>query len=123
MAITRGLERHHEQNPQHLLRDTRTLEKRIVDFFSNTIGVIGLFLSLSLASLLMPAIADLLLLVGSGCFAYAYTRKTTLPFRIPKRSQLLDHNDLIPGGNQPRRAQGIYLFGNEISTGEELLMP
>lgn len=25
MAITRGLERHHEQNPAKLIRDTRTL--------------------------------------------------------------------------------------------------
>ena len=120
MAAMRGLERHHEQNPHQLLRDTRTLGKRVVDFFSNTLGVIALFVGLSLTSLLMPSIADLLFLIGLGCFGYAYTRHATLPFRIPKRSKLTDYNDLIPGGNVPRKAQGITLFGNEIASDEEL---
>jgi len=118
--IQRGLERYQEQNPNQLLRDTRTLGQRIIDFFSDTIAVIILFAGLILCSFLIPSIADIILLIGLGCFTYAYTRRTTLPFRIPKRSQLTDYNDLKPGGNQPRQAQGITLFGNEISTNEEL---
>jgi intracellular multiplication protein IcmO len=120
MATMRGLERHHEQDPRQLLRDTRTLEQRIVDFFSNTISAISLFVGLSIASVLFSAITDFIFFIGIGCFIYAYTRRVVLPFRIPKRSQLLDYNDLVPGGARPRQAQGICLFGNEISSGEEL---
>lgn len=39
---------------------------------------------------------------------------------MPQRSQRMDHNDLKPGSNKPQKARGICLFGNEISTGEEL---
>jgi intracellular multiplication protein IcmO len=120
MAVTRGLERHQEQDPRKLLRDTRTLGMRFVDFFSNATAVIALFAGLAICSVLMAEVADLILFIGIGCFFYAYTRKTTLPFRIPKRSRLMDYNDLIPGGQKPRKAQGICLFGNEISTSEEL---
>src|SRR4051812_37981014 len=115
MAVTRGLERHHEQDPRKLLRDTRTLGQRFVDFFSNATSVIALFGGLAVCSVMLAEIADLVFLTGLGCFWYAYTRKTTLPFRIPKRSGLLDYNDLIPGGNKPRKAQGICYFGNEVS--------
>src|SRR6185312_5440004 len=75
---------------------------------------------MAVCNIVLAELADLILLTGAGCFWYAYTRKTTLPFRIPKRSGLMDYNDLIPGGKKPRKAQGICLFGNEISTGEEL---
>ncbi|NKB46546.1 MAG: TraM recognition domain-containing protein, partial [Legionellales bacterium] len=43
-----------------------------------------------------------------------------LPFRMPQRAKQLDNNDLMPSSNKPRKARGICLFGNEISTGEEL---
>src|SRR6185312_6054847 len=119
MRATRGLERHHEQDPHKLLRDTRTLGQRFIDFFSNATSVVVLFAGMAVCNIVLAELADLILLTGAGCFWYAYTRKTTLPFRIPKRSGLMDYNDLIPGGKKPRKAQGICLFGNEISTGEE----
>ncbi len=35
VAIARGLEQKHEQDPRRLLRDTRVLSQRFVDFFKN----------------------------------------------------------------------------------------
>ena len=35
VAIARGLEQKHEQDPRKLLRDTRTLSQRFVDLFKN----------------------------------------------------------------------------------------
>ena len=59
--------------------------------------------------------------MGVACFLYCYTRKSTLPFRLPKRSNLKDSNDPLPGTrNKARTARGIYYFGNEIKTREEL---
>ncbi|MES2998454.1 MAG: TraM recognition domain-containing protein [Pseudomonadota bacterium] len=120
MAISRGLEQKHEQDPRRLLRDTRTLGQRFVDFFKNPQSVTVLLVGFACGSFFIPAVADIVFLLGILSFFYAYTRKTALPFRMPQRAQKLDYNDLAPGNNKPRKSRGICLFGNEISTGEEL---
>lgn len=118
--IARGLEQKHEQDPRRLLRDTRVLSQRFIDFFKNPQAVTILLVGFSAGAFFIPAIADIIFLLGMLSFVYAYTRKTSLPFRMPQRSQKLDHNDLKAGSNKPQKARGICLFGNEISTGEEL---
>lgn len=120
MAVARGLEQKHEQDPRRLLRDTRTLGVRFVDFFKNPQAVTILLVGFASGSFFIPAVADITLLLGVLSFWYAYTRKTSLPFRMPQRAKQLDNNDLMPSSNKPRKARGICLFGNEISTGEEL---
>ncbi len=120
LATPRGLEQKHEQDPRRLLRDTRPLGKRFVDFFKNPQSVTILLVGLASGAFLMPALADVIFLLGISAFIYAYTRKASLPFRLPQRAGQLDYNDLYPGNNKPRKARGICLFGNEISTGEEL---
>ncbi|MDQ8040141.1 MAG: TraM recognition domain-containing protein [Rickettsiella sp.] len=118
--MARGLEQKHEQDPRKLLRDTRTLGQRFFDFFKNPQAVTILLIGLASGSFFIPGVADIVFLLGVLSFIYAYTRKTSLPFRMPQRAQQLDYNDLRPGSNKPRTARGICLFGNEISTGEEL---
>ena len=120
VAVARGLEQKHEQDPRRLLRDTRTLGQRFVDFFKNPQAVTILLVGFASGSFFIPAVADIALLLGMLSFWYAYTRKTSLPFRMPQRAKQLDNNDLMPSSNKPRKARGICLFGNEISTGEEL---
>ncbi len=116
MAVARGLEQKHEQDPRRLLRDTRTLGVRFVDFFKNPQAVTILLVRFASGSFFIPAVADITLLLGLLSFWYAYTRKTSLPFRMPQRAKQLDNNDLMPSSNKPRKARGICLFGNEIST-------
>lgn len=116
----RGLEQQHEQDPRKLLRDTRTMGQRIVDFFKNPLNVTILLVGCGTASFFLPGLADLFFLTGMGCFIYGYTRKSTLPFRMPLRSGMIDHNDLIPGTHKGRKARGICMFGNQISNNEEL---
>lgn len=116
----RGLEQQHEQDPRKLLRDTRTMGQRITDFFKNPLNVTILLVGCGAASFFLPGLADLCFLIGMGCFIYGYTRKSTLPFRMPLRSGLIDHNDLIPGTHKGRKARGICMFGNQISNNEEL---
>lgn len=118
--MLRGLEQRHEQDPSLLIRDTRTLEQRFVDFFKNPSYVAILLASCAVAAFIMPGLSDLLILIGVAGFFYAYTRKSTLPFRMPQRSHLIDYNDLAPGSNKPQQARGICLFGNERTTNEEI---
>lgn len=120
MAMMRGLEQQHEQDPRKLLRDTRTLGQRFVDFFKNPTNVTILLVGTAMSAFFMSALADLFLLMGIGFFLYAYTRKTSLPFRMPQRSGQMDNNDLLPGTNKARKARGICLFGNQLSNNEEL---
>lgn len=120
MAMLRGLEQRHEQDPRLLLRDTRTLGQRITDFFKNPASVTILLFGLALLCFFMPEVADISFVLAVISFTYAYTRKYSLPFRLPQRSGQLDHNDLLPGTDKARKARGIALFGNDVNTNEEL---
>lgn len=116
----RGLEEHHELPPQLLLRDTRTLGMRTVDFFKDPINSAVLIIGIALCAFFFTAMSELILIIGVFTFLYAYTRKAKLPFRMPQRSNAPDYNDPLPGSNKPRKARGICFFGNRKITEEEL---
>lgn len=117
----RGLEEQHERFHSAVLRDTRTLSVRIADFLKTPRQVAIFLVVLAMVTFFLCYFSDVILLVGIGCFAYCYTRKAKLPFRLPMRSHLKDYNDPKPGTrNKPRTASGIYFFGNDNKTKEEL---
>lgn len=117
----RGLEEQHELSPQLLLRDTRTLGMKIVDFFKDPINSAILMFAFAMTAIFFPPISDLVAVVGISIFLYAFTRKSTLPFRMPQRAKVNDYNDPLPGDlNKPRKARGITFFGNKRANGDEL---
>lgn len=117
----RGLEEKHERFHSHVLRDTRTLSVRIADFLKNPQGVAIFLMLTAIVTYFLFYFSDIILLIGIASFIYCYTRRARLPFRLPKRSRLKDFNDPLPGTrNKPRMARGIYYFGNENKTKEEL---
>ncbi|MEE9451833.1 MAG: TraM recognition domain-containing protein [Gammaproteobacteria bacterium] len=118
--MLRGVERHQESNPGLLLRDTRNLGQRVGDFFKNRIGVTMLLVALMGGAYFLPALNDLILLIGVSCFIYTFTRKQMLPFRLPRQAGMKDYNDLTPGIKKPNDARGITYFGNDGKTKEEL---
>jgi len=116
----RGLESKHEQRGQQLLRDTRTLGERYVDFIKKPYATAATLVALAVAAVLMPGLVDLFFLYGLFVFSVCYFQKPRLPFRMPQRSGMLDYNDLQPGSEKPNRARGICFLGNEIGTDQEL---
>lgn len=117
----RGLDEHQELAPQMLLRDTRTLGMKVVDFFKDPIKSATLMVGFAMVVVFFPALADLTTIIAICVFLYAYTREFKLPFRMPLRSGALDYNDPLPGNtNKPRKARGISFFGNRKSNSEEL---
>ena len=120
MARQRGLDASHEQDQTQIIRDTRRLGEKIGDFLKKPRHVAIMFLCFGVFVWLVPALADIMLIVSFFIFAYSISRKTVLPFRLPQRSKALDRNDPAPGSNKPRKARGIYHFGNDIKTSEEL---
>lgn len=120
MAMQRGLEQRHEQDSRQLIRDTRNLWQRLADFLKSPLAVTITLVGGAAAAILLPGLADLLLILGVGLFLLAISQKHTLPFRLPQSSHLLDYNDPLPGSNKPRKARGIYFFGNEQRSNLEL---
>lgn len=116
----RGLEKRHEQDPSRLIRDTRTLGMRIADFFINPFAVATSIVMMAVGVFFLPGLADIIFLIGLVFFGISFTRKTTLPFRIPMSAKVKDHNDPLPGTTKPRMSRGIYFFGNEQTSDEEL---
>src|SRR5690349_12608673 len=116
----RGLEEQHELQPQLLLRDTRTLGMKVVDFFKDPVNCAVLMVTFAIAAFFFKAICEIIALIGFFVFLYAYTRKSKLPFRMPRRSKALDYNDPVTGSTKPNKARGITFFGNRCSNNDEL---
>lgn len=116
----RGIESRNEIDPNLLLRDTRTVGKRIADFFADSTNAIIVIVCMIGATYYFAEAAWFILLLGSLCFLYSFTRKKMLPFRLPKISRAKDYNDLKPGVRAPNLARGIAYFGNDKKTSEEL---
>lgn len=118
--MMRGIDSRNEIDPTRLLRDTRTIGKRIADFCAKPTNLALFILTLAVASFYMPEISFFFFLFGISFFIYGYTRKQKLPFRLPQIAHVKDFNDLKPGIKTPNMARGIAYFGNDIKTNEEL---
>lgn len=118
--MMRGIDSRNEIDPTLLLRDTRTVGQRMSDFFSNPSNVAMVIVVLAAIGYYLSEATLLTLIIGSLAFAYSYTRKQMLPFRLPKIAHIKDFNDLKPGIKTPNIARGIAFFGNDIKTNEEL---
>ena len=116
----RGVTTDQEQDPAQLLRNTRTLGQRVREFFSDPQSMAVVLFCMGVAAVMLPQIADVVLILGLGFFIYTYTRKHVLPFRLPQRAKVKDFNDLAPGSNKPNLSRGITFFGNDRETNEEL---
>jgi intracellular multiplication protein IcmO len=120
MAIQRGLDLHQEQNQQQIVRDTRTIGKRVFDFFSNPQAVGFYCCAIIILAFLFSEVSDFLLIFLLIALWFCVTRKVALPFRMPQRANQKDYGDLNPGNMKPKMGKGIYFFGNDKKTKEEL---
>lgn len=120
MGGYRGLEQKHEQSPQKLIRDTRTLGQRFWAFLTTPQSATLTLAVMGATSMMMPAVADIALIIGLLVFAVCFVQKAKLPFRMPQRAEMLDYNNLNPATNKPKKANGIAYFGNERGTNQEL---
>lgn len=120
MAQLRGLEDKHEHGAQEMARDTRPLGQRVAEFFGNPLYAACIIAACIATIVMFPHGADIIGLLAFFEFLYAYTRKVTLPCKMPLISKLDDYNDCIPGTNKPKKGAGIAFFGNEKPTNNEI---
>lgn len=116
----RGLDERFEHGASEMVRDTRPLGVRIGEFMANPLYVV-IMMGMGVAAVIYsPMLSDVILVTCLSIFIFAYTRKLTLPFKMPLVSGEPDFNDCIPGTSKPRKANGIAFFGNEKGTNKEL---
>jgi intracellular multiplication protein IcmO len=120
MAFQRGLDAQQEQSTQSMVRDTRTMGQRTADFLKERNQACAVILFIIGLIFFLPPLSEMLLIVGIIISIYCIKQKLTLPFRMPMRSKSLDYNDLIPGTKKANKASGIYYFGNDKKTQDEL---
>jgi intracellular multiplication protein IcmO len=118
--ITRGIEERQEQKPQQLIRDTRPLTQRLMDYIKDPSSSIIILVTIMGACVLLPGGNDLLVLMGILIFCITMISPKALPFRIPQYAHVIDPNEIPPGSKKPQEGRGICFFGNETSTGLEL---
>jgi intracellular multiplication protein IcmO len=118
--VQRGLESHQEQDPNLLIRDTRTLGQRIVDFLTEPMNVAASLGVCAITGFVFPASIDILFLISTGIYFYQRSRKITLPFRLPQVSEQVDYGDMKPGSKEYNKARGIAFLGNDRKSNEEL---
>jgi intracellular multiplication protein IcmO len=118
--MMRGIDARHELDPSQLLRDTRSFTQKVGDFLGDPTNITIILFMLAASTFYLPEASALFLIIGGISFLYAYTRKKTLPFRMPQIARAKDYNDMKPGSNQPFLSRGIAFFGNDKNTGEEL---
>jgi len=116
----RGLDQTQEQTTKAMVRDTRTLGQKTSDFLKEPSHTAFVILFLAAIGFIVPSSVDILFIIACLFFAYGITRHFTLPFRMPKRARVLDYNSPKPGSNKPTMSEGIYFFGNDRKTNDEL---
>ncbi|MEC8978234.1 MAG: phosphoesterase, partial [Pseudomonadota bacterium] len=119
MANQRGLSSNQEQDTSRLIRDVRPLGTKIADFYKEPDKVGLLIIGSLIIALIAAPLAHIIFIFAVVSFIVAISHNSTLPFRIPMRSKVIDHADPTPTG-ATRLARGIYHFGNEKATGQEL---
>ncbi|MGE4349430.1 MAG: type IV secretory system conjugative DNA transfer family protein [Candidatus Berkiella sp.] len=120
MSEFRGLDSKHEHGASEMARDTRPLGQRAAEFFGNPLYASCIIGSCIATIIMFPECADIVGLFALGEFLFSYTRKVSLPCKMPQTSQLDDYNDCIPGTSKPRKARGITFLGNEKGSMNEL---
>ena len=92
--MLRGIRTDQELDPSLLLRDTRTMGQRFVDFIKNPTSVSILLFSSSGAVIFYPICSIYLLFVAVCLFFITFSNKAVLPFRLPQTSGKKDFNDI-----------------------------
>lgn len=118
--MMRGIEAKNEIDPSKLLRDTRTMGQRFLDFLSDSTNTAITLICLAGIGFYFSEITSLVFLIGIIVFIFSLSRKQILPFRLPQITQTKDFNDLKPGTGVPNIARGITYFGNDKRTQQEL---
>ncbi|MDO8953907.1 MAG: TraM recognition domain-containing protein [Gammaproteobacteria bacterium] len=120
MAKFRGIIKSQEHAPSEAVRDIRPFWEQIRDLLLSQVGSSALVFGLAVLMFYFPVAVDFLFIFAIVIFWYSFFTMKTLPFKMPIYAGLPDKNDVPPGSKKPNKASGIYFFGNDIISQEQL---
>ena len=116
----RGVIKQQEMISADAFRDLRPFWQQIRDMLLTRHGAVIFIASLTVGMFIVPSLVDLFFILQVLIFWYSTFSFKRLPFKMPIFSNRLDKNDLRPGSKKPAPAAGIYFFGNDVVTKEQL---
>src|SRR3990167_11122427 len=116
----RGITKTQEFKNADAVRDLRPFWAQVRDMIRGRFGAMGFVLGCSGGIFMFPVLADLWFVIALFIFWYSVFAFIELPYRLPAYSNLPDRNDPKAGSKAPGPAAGIYFFGNDAITREQL---
>ncbi len=116
----RGIVANQEFKSYDAVRDLRPFWMQVRDLIKSRWGAIFFLILLAGLMYLTPSFTDLYFLLGIFIFWFSCFTFIELPYKLPAYSGLLDRNDPKSGTTLAGTAAGIYFFGNDIASDEQL---
>lgn len=116
----RGISKNQEMRSSSAVRDLRPLWKQAFDAILHRKVAAVTFCAFGILILAYPSMADILLIVELLLFWFTFFSMKCLPFKLPMYAKKLDKNNPPIGSARAGKAEGIYFFGNELGTNEQL---
>lgn len=116
----RGSESSQEIREDHIVRDTRGMVTKAVQWLKVPNNLTTLLVVFAAIAFLFPAVCDFCLIFAALFSLFGLTREESAPLKLPIQSGLLDKNERhgVTGGPTP--AAGIFFLGNELKSGKEV---
>ena len=118
--LLRGSVANQEIREDHIVRDTRGMVTRTVQWLKVPNNLATLLVVFAAVAFIFPAVADYCLIFAAAFSLFGLTREETAPLKLPIQSGLLDKNERHPATGEPTPAAGIFFLGNEVKTGKEV---
>jgi intracellular multiplication protein IcmO len=116
----RGSLQKSELSEENLVRDTRGLVTRFIDWLRIPGNMMTFVFAFAVVALFFPAIADICLLVAGLLTVFGLTRSEKTPLKLPIQSGLMDAHERNPATGKAQLSGGIFYLGNELRTGKEV---
>ncbi len=116
----RGITSTQETRPADSIRNIRPFWQQVRDLLLSRYGATGVLSVFAVMMFIAPSFSDVFLLIAITIFWFSFWDFKRLPFRMPIFARCLDKNDPKPGSERPGKAAGIYYFGWDVNTQEQL---
>ena len=105
------------------LRDTRTLGKKLSDWFSDSNNAAATFIIIAAASLISDigiVFSDLIMVCALLFFWWLWSRERLLPYKLPAFSSFKSDSNNTGGGRNGKPEGILYMGNNKDGVGEEI---
>lgn len=116
----RGITKQQEFKNVDAIRDLRPFHQQVSDLIRGRYGAPITVLVAACLIYFFPMLADVFFAIAIFVLWYSIFEHVSLPYKLPAYSNLTDPNDPKPGTTLPGPAAGIFFFGNDAISREQL---